>query len=191
MKRPQLDLSLIVAMTRDGVIGRDNDLPWRIPSDLQRFKKLTTGHPVIMGRKNWESIPLQFRPLVDRTNILITRQAGYTAPGAIVTNSIEEAYAAAARAVGSTEIFVIGGEEIYRQFLPFVQKAYITKIHASVVGDTHFPHMSMYGWLHQEILHSPQHPKDGYPTSFHIYERLGTCLAVYSKRRRKAPFFFL
>ncbi len=174
MKTPQIDLSLIVAMTLDGVIGRDNALPWRIPSDIQRFKRLTTGHPVIMGRKNWESIPLQFRPLVDRTNIVVTHQDGYTASGAVVTNSIEEAYAAAARAVGSVETFVIGGEEIYRQFLPFVQKAYITKIHASVAGDTYFPHMRMDDWRCADIPSGPPHPKDEYPTSFHIYERVVT-----------------
>ena len=172
MKKPEIDLSLIVAMTLEGVIGRDNALPWRIPSDLERFKRLTSGHPVIMSRKNWESIPLRFRPLADRTNIVITHQTNYPAHGAVVTNSIEDACAAVAKAAGAAETFVIGGEEIYRQFLPFVRKAYITKIHASVAGDAHFPYMRMYDWRCEEILNGPRHPRDEYTTSFHIYERV-------------------
>ncbi|MHB1163337.1 MAG: dihydrofolate reductase [Minisyncoccota bacterium] len=170
MKRPEIDLSLIVAMTPEGAIGRNNTLPWRIPSYLQRLKRLTLGHPVIMGRKNWESITN--RPLPGRTNIVVTRQEDYVAEGAMVTYSIEDAYAVAKCAPGADEIFVIGGAEIYQQFIRFVQKAYITKIHASVAGDTHFPYMRMYDWRCEDILNGPRHPMDEFTTSLHIYERV-------------------
>jgi len=165
-------LSLIVAMTPEGVIGRDGKLPWKLPSDLARFKRLTTGHPIIMGRSTWESLPPKARPLPGRTNIVVTRKSGYMPDGAIVANSTGRAYAAAKQACGADEIFVIGGAEIYRQFLPYVQKAYITKIHATVPGNVHFPEMRVYFWRQEEIPSEPRHPDDEYTTSFHICERV-------------------
>ena len=164
-------LSLIAAVAKNGVIGRDNKLPWHLPSDLARFKRLTTGHPVIMGRKNWESIPERSRPLRARTNIVVTRQADYQADGAIVVHSIAHAIAAARRAAGADEIFIAGGEDIYRQFLPFAQKAYLTKIHALVYGNTYFPNMRLFNWRQEEVPSEPRHTDDEYTTSFHVYER--------------------
>ena len=162
--------SLIVAMTSERVIGRNNTLPWRISSDLQRFKKITTGHPIVMGRKNWESIPK--RPLPERTNIVLTRQTSYVADGAITVDSIGGARMAAENSPGADEIFIIGGEEIYQLFLPFVWRAYVTEIHASIVGDTYFPEMPTSDWkLISETEAKKWVEKDEYPTSFRIYER--------------------
>jgi dihydrofolate reductase len=165
-------LSLIVAAAKNGVIGRDGKLPWRIPSDLKRFQRLTIGHPVIMGRKNWESIPEESRPLKGRTNIVLTHQAGYLAHGAITVGSIDDARGVAEQVPGAHEIFIIGGANIFRQFLPLAQKAYITKIHALVYGDTYFPEMRPSNWRQEEMPSEPRHPDDQYTTSFHIYERV-------------------
>ncbi len=165
-------LSLIVAMTPERVIGKDNALPWRIPSDLRRFKDITTGHPVIMGRKNWESIPLKFRPLPGRTNIVLTRQPGYATHGGVVVGSIEDARAIAFQSPGAEEVFVIGGEEIYRAFLPQMQKAYVTLIDAFVAGDVHFPEMPSSEWLLvSETETKKWNENDQHPYSFRIYER--------------------
>jgi len=121
------------------VIGKGNDLIWEIPDDHARFKKITMGHPVIMGRKTWESIPEKFRPLPGRTNFVITRDNSYSAPGATVTTSIEDALASARQAPGNEEIFVVGGGEIYKAALPFTDRLYITLIDKEVEGDTFFP----------------------------------------------------
>ncbi|KKT14952.1 MAG: dihydrofolate reductase [Parcubacteria group bacterium GW2011_GWF2_44_8b] len=121
------------------VIGKGNDLIWKIPNDQARFKNLTMGHPVIMGRKTWESIPEKFRPLPGRTNFIITRDSSYSAPGATVTTSIENALASAQQALGNEEIFVVGGGEIYKAALPFTDRLYITMVDKEVEGDTFFP----------------------------------------------------
>ncbi len=165
-------LSLIVAYAAGGIIGRNNSLPWRIPSDIKRFKKLTTGHPVIMGRKNWESIPEKFRPLSGRTNIIVTRQIGYAAENAVVTNSFGDAYSKATNAPGADEIFIIGGEEIYRLFLPFVEKAYVTYVDTVLDGDARFPEMSASDWLCVDASPTCRwNPYDCHETSFRIYKR--------------------
>ncbi len=165
-------LLLVVAAAKNGVIGRDGKLPWRIPSDLKRFKRLTIGHPVIMGRKNWESIPEESRPLKGRTNIVVTRTADYAADGAIVVHSTAHAIAAAQRAVGANEIFIAGGAEMYRQFLPLAQRIYFTKVEALVYGDVYFPKLRLSGWRLEETPSEPRHPDDQYTTSFCIYERV-------------------
>src|SRR3989344_734446 len=105
-------------------LGKNNELLWHIPDDLKRFKELTLGHPVIMGRKTWESLPPKFRPLPGRTNIVVTRQAGYVAEGAVVADSLETARVGATRAPGADEMFVIGGGELYREALPFADRLY-------------------------------------------------------------------
>jgi dihydrofolate reductase len=167
-------LSLIVATTLTSrIIGRDNKLPWRIPSDIARFKEITLGHPVIMGRKNWESIPDKFRPLPGRTNIVLTRQAMYRAEGATIVDSIEGALEVASRSPGAEEIFVIGGEEIYRQFVPLAKRVYITWVHAppTTKGDTHFPEIGR-GWrIGVSTRVDDWHPRDEHPTSFQMFER--------------------
>lgn len=164
-------LSLIVAMTPDRVIGRGNMLPWRIPSDMKRFRDITTGHPVIMGRKTWESLPAQFRPLPGRTNIVVTRQKGYQAVGAVSFSSPEIALSVVS-ALRTDEIFVIGGAEIYQQFLPFAQKAYVTKVQAIIDGDTFFPELDASTWSCTDAVKRWHWLKsDDFETSFHIYER--------------------
>ena len=130
---------MVVAMGRGRVIGKDNGLLWRIPDDLKRFKALTLGHPVIMGRKTWESLPERFRPLPGRTNIVVTRQDSYEATGAVVVHSLDEARAAAARAEGADEVFIIGGAQLYNEALPFADRLYLTLIDDTKEGDAYFP----------------------------------------------------
>lgn len=129
-------LSLIVAMTQNRVIGIENRLPWHIPEDLKRFKQITLGHPIIMGRKTFESIG---RPLPKRTNIVITRDREYRVEGAAVCHSFEEALDWARRSPGSDEIFVIGGAEIFKLALPVCWRLYLTEVHWPFEGDTFFP----------------------------------------------------
>lgn len=134
-------ISLVVAVSRNGVIGRDGGLPWHISSDLKRFKAITLGKPVIMGRKTWESLPR--KPLQGRINIVITRSARYGAGGAEVVTDVGAALAAAATA---EEICVIGGGEIYRLFLPLAGRIYLTEVDVDVDGDTVFPALDPEQW---------------------------------------------
>ena len=137
-----MGVSLIVAVAENGVIGKDNDLIWHLPKDMRFFKETTLGHHVIMGRKNFESIPHKYRPLPNRTNIVITRQSGYKAEGSIVVNSVEAALDIA-KNNGDTEPFIIGGGQIYKLALEanLVDKIYITKIKHPFDGDTFFPEL--------------------------------------------------
>ncbi|MFA5998321.1 MAG: dihydrofolate reductase [Candidatus Paceibacterota bacterium] len=132
-------LSLIAALGKGRELGFEGKLLWHLPDDMKRFKELTLGHPVIMGRKTWESLPEKFRPLPGRTNIVVTRQAGYEAAGAVVTNSLESARAVSKRAVGADEIFIIGGGELYAAALPFTNRLYLTLVDAAPEADTFFP----------------------------------------------------
>ena len=125
-------LTLIVARARNGVIGKDNAMPWRIPGEQAYFKRVTMGHPIIMGRKTWESIG---RPLPGRRSIVISRNTAFAAPGAEVVPSLD---AALARCVGATEAFVIGGAELYRLALPSADRLLITEIDHDFDGDTYF-----------------------------------------------------
>jgi dihydrofolate reductase len=131
-----LKVSLIAAVARGGVIGRDGGIPWRLPEDMQRFRELTVGHPVVMGRRTWESLPDRFRPLPGRGNIVITRNPDWSAQGADRAPSIEEALALLE---SEPEVFVIGGGEIYAAALPFADELLLTEIDAEVEGDTTFP----------------------------------------------------
>ena len=142
---------LVVAVSRNGVIGRDGALPWRLPSDLRRFKEITMGKPIIMGRKTWEALPR--KPLPGRTNIVVTRQAGYLAPGAMVAGTVNEALAVA-RSAKPAEIAVIGGGDIYRQVLPFADRIYLSEVDAEAEGDTHFPELDDKDW--QEVRRDPR-----------------------------------
>lgn len=148
-------ISIIVACDKNRAIGKAGTLPWDIPSDLKRFKNLTTGHPVIMGRKTWESIPEKFRPLPERTNIIVTRDKSYVAGGALITTSIEKAVDTAdasegrepldslrqssGQAARGKEIFIIGGGEIFKQVMPFVDRLYVTEVDTQSGGDVFFP----------------------------------------------------
>jgi dihydrofolate reductase len=142
MQNPRV--SIVVAIGRDRqhnrVIGKNNELLWHIPDDLKRFKALTLGHPVIMGRKTWESLPEKVRPLPGRTNIVVTRQKEYRADGAEIADSLPAALAVAASAAGdSGEIFIIGGAEIYKEALPHTDRLYLTLIDDEKEGDAFFP----------------------------------------------------
>jgi len=136
-------ITLIAALAKNRVIGAGNALPWRLPEDLKRFKALTLGHPIIMGRKTWESLG---RPLPGRTNIVVSRAAGFGAAGATPAGSLDEALAAAA-ATGSDEVFIIGGADIYRQALPLARRLHLTEIERDFAGDVHFPPVDPAEWL--------------------------------------------
>jgi dihydrofolate reductase len=132
--------SIIVAIGKNRELGLNGKLLWHIPEDMKHFKEITTGHPVIMGRKTWESLPERFRPLPGRTNIVVTRQEGYEAVGALVVSSLEGARAKGARSPGSEEIFIIGGGELYREALPLADRLYLTLVDDTKEADTYFPH---------------------------------------------------
>lgn len=133
-------ISIVAAIGRNRVLGKDNHLLWRIPDDLKRFKQLTLGHPIIMGRKTFESILATLgKPLPGRTNIVVTRDVSWNHEGAIAALSIEEAIEKAKEAPGAGEIFIGGGGEIYRQALPLVDKLYLTLIEDDKEGDSFFP----------------------------------------------------
>ena len=157
-------LSLIVAMDPRRVIGDRGGLPWHLSSDLRRFKRLTMGHHLLMGRKTWESIG---RPLPGRRNIVITRQAGYVAAGADVVDSSDAAVAAAGDAA---EIMIIGGSEIYVMFLPAAERIYLTRVHADVDGDAFFPAPGDDWRLVSEATHGADARND-HDVSFRVYER--------------------
>lgn len=136
-------VTLIWAQSSAGVIGRGGDLPWRVPEDLARFRELTTGHPVIMGRRTWESLPAAARPLRDRPTIVVTRRTDYDAPGAQVVGSLPEALERA-RGHGTGQVWIAGGAEIYRQAVPYATDAEVTEVDTEVDGDTYAPPLT--GW---------------------------------------------
>jgi dihydrofolate reductase len=138
-------LSAIVAMSENRVIGKDNTLPWHLPADLKHFKEITTGHFIIMGRKTFESIG---KPLPNRSNIVLSRDINYQAPGCETVSTIDEALRMA-EAAQQNEIFIIGGAEIYRQLLPTIERLYITIVHCNIGGDAWFPELSPTEW--QEV----------------------------------------
>lgn len=130
---------LVWAQGRGGAIGRDNTIPWRVPEDVARFKELTVGHPVVMGRKTWDSLPPRFRPLPGRTNVVVTRDAGWSADGATVAGSVADALELA----GGDYIGVIGGGEIYRLAMEFATELCVTEIDVEVDGaDAHAPEIT-------------------------------------------------
>ena len=129
-------LNLIFARARNGVIGKDNTLPWHLPEDLAHFKQTTLGQPVVMGRKTWESLPPKFRPLPGRTNIVVTRQSDWRAEGAVVAHSIEEAMQ---HSPVDAQVWVIGGAEVYAQAMPLASRAVVTEIDADFEGDAFAP----------------------------------------------------
>lgn len=129
-------ISIIVIISENRVIANKGDIPWKIPEDLKRFRKITMGHPVIMGRKTFETLPKEF---AGRTNIVITRDGNYQAENAVVINSLEEAIEKAKKAPGSEEIFIIGGGQIFQQAISMADKLYLTIVEGNWEGDTFFP----------------------------------------------------
>lgn len=161
-------VALIVAMTDDGVIGREGQLPWRLPEDLRRFKAATLGKPVIMGRKTYESIG---RPLPQRHNIVLTRQSNFTVADATVT--VVPTLEAALHAAGEVaEVMIIGGAEIYRLALPLTQRILLTRVHAAVSGDTHFPTLDSSSWRVVTAERYPADDKHAYAMTFEELERV-------------------
>jgi dihydrofolate reductase len=137
------EVVIIAAVARNQVIGKDNRLIWNIPEDMAHFKALTSGHTVVMGRKTWESLPPRFRPLPNRRNIVISRQADYAAPGAEVADSLENALKLASTAA---TVFVIGGEQIYAQAMGIADRLEITQVDLEPEGDAWFPEIAAVGW---------------------------------------------
>ncbi len=137
------DVVFVLAMADNGVIGAAGAIPWRLPEDMKRFKALTMGKPIVMGRKTWESFPK--RPLPGRTNIVITRDASYAAPGALVVHSLEDALAKA-RAENPSEAAIVGGAEIYKAALPLATRIELTEVHVEAQGDAHLPPFDRAVW---------------------------------------------
>lgn len=155
-------ISLIAAFDSSRAIGKQNALPWYLPADLKRFKMLTIGHPIIMGRKTYESIG---KPLSGRANIVLTREARYEAAGCKVVHSVEQALEAAKKAPNdSDEIFVIGGAAIFKEFLPRADKMYLTLIDHDFGGDVFFPEFDRTEW--REISREPHDPDEKNPYSY-------------------------
>ena len=162
----QTQLILIAALARNGIIGKDNRLPWHLPADLKHFKALTSGHAVIMGRKTWESLPPNFRPLPGRQNIVVTRNANYHADGATVTASLPAAIAATT----GPQAFVIGGAELYAAALPLADRLELTEIDRDYEGDTRFPPRDPAQW--RESGRETQTNESGLGYAFVSYARV-------------------
>jgi dihydrofolate reductase len=167
-----MKVSLIVAVSENGVIGKNNDLIWHLPNDMRFFKETTMGHHVIMGRKNFESIPHKYRPLPNRTNIIVTRQTDYKAQGCVVVNSIEAALEVA-KQNGDTEPFIIGGGQIYKLALEakMIDKIYLTKVHHSFDGDTFFPELDN-SWKEVERTDCKADEKHAHDYCFLTFEKI-------------------
>ena len=164
-------ISIIAAMADDRVIGIDNSLPWKLPSDMKWFRQHTLGKPIVMGRKTFESFG--GRTLPDRPNIIITRDTGYQVDGAIVTHSIEEALQAAKNANCDTdEVMIIGGASFYEQMLPKADRLYLTFVHANVKGDAWFPEYDESNWQQVERVDIKADEKNEFDHTFVIYERI-------------------
>ena len=158
-------LSIIVAMAKNRVIGADGGIPWHLPEELKRFKSLTLGHHLIMGRKTWESIG---RLLPGRTTVIVTRQRGYSAPGAQVAHSLDEAITACG---ADDEIFVIGGAELYAQALARAGRLYLTTVDAEIAGDTIMPDYAAVDWREVSATSFAVDERHRYPFRCVTYER--------------------
>jgi dihydrofolate reductase len=167
MTPPQPLISLIVAMAQNGVIGRDNTLPWRLPEDLRRFKAITMGKPILMGRRTFDSIG---KPLPGRTNIVLTRDLRWSAPDVTVVHSVDEVLR---KVRHEGELVAIGGAEIYRLLMPFARRIYLTHVHADVPGDTYFPDFDPTQWLDAECTTQPPDERHEYAVTFVTLERKG------------------
>jgi len=160
-----MTLSVIVAMASNGVIGSGGKLPWHLPDDLRRFKALTLGHPVIMGRRTWESMG---KPLAGRRNLVVSRRSDWNAEGAEVVPSLAEALA---RCAAAEEVFVIGGAELYREALLRADRLYITRVQAHVPGDARFPSWDETAWRLETEEHHPADARHAHAFRFCVYTR--------------------
>ncbi|MEO9168553.1 MAG: dihydrofolate reductase [Aestuariivirga sp.] len=161
-----MNIALVYAVSQNGVIGNKGGLPWHVPSDLKHFKAVTLGKPIIMGRKTWESLPR--KPLPGRSNIVMTRDAGFAAQGALLAKDVPSALALAGLV---DEICVIGGADVFKAFLPRTQKIYLTRILAMVEGDVTMPKLDMDAW--REVSRSSPLRTEGDGAAYEtlIYER--------------------
>lgn len=159
-------LSIIVAVADNGVIGSGNQLPWRLPDDLKRFKALSLGKPIVMGRKTFDSIG---RPLPGRLNIVVSRRSGLAIPGCQVVTSIDDALAAAQPA---PEVVIVGGADIYRQILPRVRTIHLTRVHANVEGDVLFPELHQHEWREVVKEYHPADERHAHAFTFSTLERI-------------------
>jgi dihydrofolate reductase len=162
-QRSRARVNIVVAMADNGVIGRDGGLPWQLPGDLRRFREVTMGHPLVMGRRTHESIG---RVLPGRMNIVISRDPACAAPDCVVVPTLEAALAAAGDA---SEIMVVGGAAVYAAALPLAERLFITEVHATVDGDVHFPAFTRTAW--HEVAREPQAGGGEYDYSFVVLER--------------------
>ena len=164
-------LSMIVAHAQNQVIGRDGDLPWRIPSDLKFFKRTTLGKPVLMGRVTWESLPF---PLPGRPNLVLSRNSAYTAKGAEVFTSLEEMVGRGfelAGELGADEVMIIGGARLYEIMMPHCRRIYVTEVQAEVEGDAYFPKLNAQAWKITAEEKLAKQPGDDYSVIVKIYDR--------------------
>lgn len=162
-----LRISLVVAVSENGVIGQNGKLPWRLSDDLKLFKQTTLNHYILMGRKTYESIG---RPLPQRVNIVISRQADYAAPGIQVVPNLSKAFEQA-EAASEKEVFVIGGGEIYRLALPYSHQIYLTRVKVEIEGDTFFPELDPKIWQEKSRVPYPADEKNQYPFDFIVLEK--------------------
>jgi dihydrofolate reductase len=161
-------LTIVVAVADNGVIGRANTLPWRLPDDLKRFKELTLAKPVVMGRKTFDSIG---KPLPGRTNIVISRQPDLKIEGCVVVNSLPAAIVAARAA---PEIMLIGGAQLYRSAMHMVGRIHLTRVHADVAGDTLFPILDMQQWRETIVAEHPADDRHAYAFTFVVLDRIAS-----------------
>jgi dihydrofolate reductase len=162
------ELVLIAAMARHRVIGRGNALPWHLPEDLAHFRAATRGHPVLMGRKTWDSLPARFRPLPGRRNLVLTRQPDWKEAGAEAMPSLAAALAATA---GAERVFVIGGAELYATALPLADTLLLTEIDADIAGDVHFPAYTGLGFVEDSRQHLHAAAPNDFGFAFVTYRR--------------------
>ena len=163
-------VSLIVAMDEKGGIGIDNRLPWHLSADLKRFKALTMGHHIIMGRKTYESIS---KPLPGRTNLVVTRDPGYRAAGCLVVHSLDKALQTA-KERGEDEVFITGGHQIFAQSVGIADRIYLTQVHAEVRADVYFPEIDASEWVEQETVYHESDEKNDYPFTAKVLIRKGS-----------------
>ena len=161
-------VSLVAAVSENGVIGLDGAVPWRLPADLKLFKQLTMGHYLIMGRKTYQSIG---RPLPGRKMLVLSRQPGFNAADCLTAPSLDQALEIA-RKDGETEAFIGGGAFIYAQGLPLANRIYLSRVHAVVAGDTFFPSFDMQFWQVIERQHYPSQPGQEHPFTFEVWHRI-------------------
>ena len=165
-----MTISMIAAMGSNRVIGKDNDLPWHLPDDFKYFQQKTNGHFIIMGRKNWESLPHKFQPLPNRTNLVLTRQKDYQAKGATIIRSLQEGQEIAAQN-SENELFIIGGGEVYRMGLEIADRIYLTEIAGDFEGQVTFPELSDTQWKEIDREHHATDERHQYAFDFVIYAK--------------------